>query len=163
MLGGDARELSVRTCFPRLWYNEQRFRSVFLGSMLSTFAAYRRRSWLSLDLLNPLLQRISTGGRCYTLRGGLATLVLRLRERLAQPAAGVRPVEFLEDAEGTRFEPVAAATADAALGGQVQVQLSSGRVLHADAVVAAVPPDVLRDLLNKSSMSDQLAPSGASV
>ena len=30
-LAGDAKELSVRTCFPRLWYNERRFGSVFLG------------------------------------------------------------------------------------------------------------------------------------
>lgn len=30
-LAGDAKELSVRTCFPRLWHNEQRFGSVFLG------------------------------------------------------------------------------------------------------------------------------------
>ena len=30
-LAGDAKELSVRTSFPRLWYNEQRFGSVFLG------------------------------------------------------------------------------------------------------------------------------------
>ena len=30
-LAGDAKELSVRTCFPRLWHNERRFGSVFLG------------------------------------------------------------------------------------------------------------------------------------
>eukprot|EP00913_Durusdinium_trenchii_P001193 g1097.t1 len=44
-------ELSVRTCFPRLWHNEQRFGSVFLGAALSTVLAYRRRSWMALDLL----------------------------------------------------------------------------------------------------------------
>eukprot|EP00438_Fugacium_kawagutii_P017445 Skav208475 [mRNA] locus=scaffold1104:348673:349732:- [translate_table: standard] len=30
-LAGDATNLSVRTCFPRLWQNERRFGSVFLG------------------------------------------------------------------------------------------------------------------------------------
>ena len=30
-LAGSAEQLSVRTCFPRLWNNEQRFGSVFVG------------------------------------------------------------------------------------------------------------------------------------
>ena len=30
-LAGNAKDLSVRTCFPRLWQNEQRFGSVFVG------------------------------------------------------------------------------------------------------------------------------------
>eukprot|EP00933_Yihiella_yeosuensis_P033449 TRINITY_DN27151_c0_g1_i2.p1 TRINITY_DN27151_c0_g1~~TRINITY_DN27151_c0_g1_i2.p1 ORF type:complete len:505 (-),score=82.48 TRINITY_DN27151_c0_g1_i2:104-1618(-) len=77
-LAGDARLLSVRTCFPRLWYNERRFRSVFVGSALSTLVAYRQRSWLSLDLLDPLLQRVSAGGRSYTFRNGMESLVSAL-------------------------------------------------------------------------------------
>eukprot|EP00439_Symbiodinium_sp_Y106_P059916 s348_g8.t2 len=31
-LAGKAEDLSVRTCFPRLWHNEQRFGSVFIGA-----------------------------------------------------------------------------------------------------------------------------------
>ncbi|CAJ1456237.1 unnamed protein product [Effrenium voratum] len=55
-LAGDATELSVRTCFPRLWHNEQRFGSVFLGAALDSVLSYRQRSWMALDLLDRILQ-----------------------------------------------------------------------------------------------------------
>lgn len=77
-LVGNAKELSVRSSFPRLWHNEKRFGSVFLGvstlgrshesldwpypipsipsqstkAALSTISAYRQRSWMALDLLD---------------------------------------------------------------------------------------------------------------
>ncbi|CAE6942466.1 PPOX [Symbiodinium sp. KB8] len=53
-LAGKAEELSVRTCFPRLWHNEQRFGSVFVGAALGALSSYRQRSWMALDLLPEL-------------------------------------------------------------------------------------------------------------
>lgn len=148
MFAGDARQLSVRTCFPRLWFNERRFRSVFIGSMLSTFSAYRRRSWLSLDLLDPLLQRVSAGGRCYTLRNGLGSLLDRLEDRLAHPTVGTRPVEFAE--EPVRVQRFAGQRDGAP---QVELQLPDGRLFEADAVVATMPPPQLAALLEVSGLA----------
>eukprot|EP00747_Dinoflagellata_sp_TGD_P012609 gnl/TRDRNA2_/TRDRNA2_121834_c0_seq1.p1 gnl/TRDRNA2_/TRDRNA2_121834_c0~~gnl/TRDRNA2_/TRDRNA2_121834_c0_seq1.p1 ORF type:complete len:558 (+),score=71.18 gnl/TRDRNA2_/TRDRNA2_121834_c0_seq1:97-1674(+) len=149
-LAGDARYLSARTCFPRLWFNERHFRSVFVGAMLSTVAAHRRRSWLSLDLLDPLLQRISTGGRCYSFKGGLGMLPERLSERLQNPAAGTRPAEILSGAEAVAIkEPTQT------LEGGLQppeVLLSDGRSIAADAVIAAVPPADLLHLIDRSGL-----------
>lgn len=154
MLGGDARELSVRSCFPRLWFNERRFRSVFLGSMLSTFSAYRRRSWLSLDVLDPLLQRVSAGGRCYTLRSGMSALLDRLEDRLLHPEVGARPVEII-DASVERVH-----VTDASPRAEVKIQLSSGRSEQAEAVIGAVPPAELARLLEASGLD---APAGGST
>eukprot|EP00928_Gymnodinium_smaydae_P038449 TRINITY_DN26520_c0_g3_i1.p1 TRINITY_DN26520_c0_g3~~TRINITY_DN26520_c0_g3_i1.p1 ORF type:complete len:404 (-),score=85.94 TRINITY_DN26520_c0_g3_i1:107-1318(-) len=153
-LAGDARELSARTCFPRLWYNERRFRSVFLGSALSVIPAHRRRSWLSLDLTDPLLQRVVTGGRCYSLRQGLGALPARLEELLRGPPAGTRPAEVLTEASVAALRPTAAA--EAASAGEpapsVEVVLTSGRQIAADVVVSARSPRDLSDLLRTSGL-----------
>eukprot|EP00931_Biecheleriopsis_adriatica_P057485 TRINITY_DN34105_c0_g1_i1.p1 TRINITY_DN34105_c0_g1~~TRINITY_DN34105_c0_g1_i1.p1 ORF type:complete len:525 (+),score=101.15 TRINITY_DN34105_c0_g1_i1:29-1576(+) len=139
-LAGDAKTLSVRTCFPRLWFNEQRFGSVFMGAALSTILAYQRRSWLSLELLDPLLQRVATGGRCYSFRQGMSSLVEALEERLLQPPPGTRPAEILLQASGTSEREAAT------------VQLSDGRSLEADVVLAAIPPPALAKLLERSCL-----------
>ncbi|CAE7306092.1 Ppox [Symbiodinium natans] len=55
-LAGKAEDLSVRTCFPRLWHNEQRFGSVFVGAggsetqstdgnLHATCLIFRRSTW----------------------------------------------------------------------------------------------------------------------
>lgn len=142
-LGGDARQLSVRACWPRLWFNEQHFRSVFVGSMLSVLPAFKRRSWLSLDLSDALLQSVCTGGRCYSFQNGLGTLVARLQERLTTPAAG-RPVEILS------ATVAACRTVHQAAG--VEVVLEDGRIVEADTVISALQPQVLADLLARSGL-----------
>jgi len=146
-LAGDARQISVRTCFPRLWFNERRFRSVFMGSMLSVFSAHQQRSWLSLDLLDPLLQRIAAGGRCYSFQAGLGALTQRLEDQLREPPAGTRPAEILLEAEvAALVAPKAAAHKSA------EVRLRNGRCVQADAVVSALPPWELALLLAASGL-----------
>eukprot|EP00930_Biecheleria_cincta_P084090 TRINITY_DN73580_c0_g1_i1.p1 TRINITY_DN73580_c0_g1~~TRINITY_DN73580_c0_g1_i1.p1 ORF type:complete len:523 (-),score=97.23 TRINITY_DN73580_c0_g1_i1:33-1601(-) len=146
-LAGDARNLSARTCFPRLWYNERRFGSVFLGAALSTMLAYNRRSWLSLDLLDPLLQRIATGGRSYTLRQGLGSLAEALEAKLLHPSPGTRPAEILR---GISVEKLQAVQAGPPRG--ASLSLSNGESLDADCVLAALPPAQLAELLQRSGM-----------
>lgn len=160
MLGGEARELSVRSCFPRLHFNERRFRSVFVGSMLSVFSAYQRRSWLSLDLLDPLLQRVSAGGRCYTLAQGLESLTRRLEERLKEPPMGTRPAEFLttrmegEEVGRLRFKVHSGNGGSAPLPttASVEVQLPDGQGVHCETVICALPPEVLDSILLSSDL-----------
>jgi len=156
-LAGDARSLSVRTCFPRLWYNERRFKSIFVGSFFSVASAYRQRSWLSLDLLDPLQQRISAGGRCYSFRSGMGTLLERLETALQEPPLGTRPTEILREAA------VAGVRANGT-GPPAEVLLDDGRSLEADAVVAAVPPYELARILSASGLDVPHADaSGASL
>lgn len=146
-LAGDARRLSVRTCFPRLWFNEQRFRSVFVGAMLSTLLAYKRRSWLSLDLFDPLLQRVSAGGRCYSFRGGLSMLVKRLEERLCMPPVGTRPAEILTGVSVKKLHRAGSAALPTA-----EVELDDGRLITADTIIATIPPHILGHTLASSGL-----------
>eukprot|EP00929_Paragymnodinium_shiwhaense_P048525 TRINITY_DN24529_c0_g2_i1.p1 TRINITY_DN24529_c0_g2~~TRINITY_DN24529_c0_g2_i1.p1 ORF type:complete len:516 (-),score=101.65 TRINITY_DN24529_c0_g2_i1:258-1805(-) len=148
-LAGDARRLSVRTCFPRLWYNEKRFRSVFVGSGFSMMAAHRRRSWLSLDLLDPLLQRVAAGGRSYSLRHGLGMVPERLEEKLMAPPVGTRAAEFLKDSEVAALRSSTAGAAEKGTA-PVEVVLKCGRTLPADAVVSSERPGQLGGLLEAS-------------
>lgn len=143
LFAGDSRLLSVRSCFPRLWYNEQRFRSVFIGSMFAVAAAHSKRSWLSLGLLDPLLQRVSTGGRSYSFRDGLGTLLQALEEKLDKPLPGKEhtvswsgTVSHLQDIDG-----------------QATVVLTKGESFQADLVIAAIPPARLSHLLEPSTES----------
>ncbi|CAK9104063.1 unnamed protein product [Durusdinium trenchii] len=143
-LAGDAKELSVRTCFPRLWHNEQRFGSVFLGAALSTVLAYRRRSWMALDLLDPLLQRVAAGGRCYSFRAGLSTLVGALEEQLMNPPPGTNAADLRRDASIETLEPTES--------GKPRVQLRDGFQLEADCVIASIQPTALGQLLKRSGL-----------
>eukprot|EP00933_Yihiella_yeosuensis_P033448 TRINITY_DN27151_c0_g1_i1.p1 TRINITY_DN27151_c0_g1~~TRINITY_DN27151_c0_g1_i1.p1 ORF type:complete len:538 (-),score=90.43 TRINITY_DN27151_c0_g1_i1:104-1717(-) len=160
-LAGDARLLSVRTCFPRLWYNERRFRSVFVGSALSTLVAYRQRSWLSLDLLDPLLQRVSAGGRSYTFRNGMESLVSALEEKLLHPSPGVRPVELLRNSKVAKL--TASLESSSPAGMEAEVTLDCGRQLQADTVVSGLPPTELSELLRRSSLDVPDASDGKSL
>ncbi|CAE8715107.1 unnamed protein product [Polarella glacialis] len=162
-LAGDARTLSVRTCFPRLWFNERRFRSVFLGAAASTFLAYQRRSWLALDWLDPLLQRISTGGRCYSFQHGMGSVVTALEEKLKNPSPGTRPADLLLGVSAHRLQRPASPSPGTE-DGAAEVSLSDGRVIHADCVIAALPPSELSSLLGSSGLDVAGAePAGGSL
>lgn len=144
-LAGDAKELSVRTCFPRLWHNERRFGSVFLGAALSTFLAYRQRSWMALDLLDPLLQRVAAGGRSYSFRTGLMSLIDALEEQLLNPAPGTSAAEIRRNSAIDRLQSPEDGT-------KAQVLLRDGSRVEADCVIAAIPPTVLGGLLKSSGL-----------
>ncbi|CAE6971345.1 PPOX [Symbiodinium sp. CCMP2592] len=143
-LAGKAEDLSVRTCFPRLWHNEQRFGSVFVGAALGALSSYRQRSWMALDLLDPLLQRVATGGRSYSFRNGLSSLTDTLEESLQRPAPGTRPAEIRLGSAVQRLEDPGDNSKI------VHVCLGDGSRVDADCVIAAIPPHTLGGLLQRS-------------
>jgi len=145
-LVGNAKELSVRSSFPRLWHNEKRFGSVFLGAALSTISAYRQRSWMALDLLDPLLQRVATGGRSYSLRAGLSSLVDTMEEQLLNPPPGCNAVEIRRNCTMHRLHPPKED------GTKAFVSLRDGSHIEADCVIAAIQPTALGELLKNSSL-----------
>eukprot|EP00927_Polykrikos_kofoidii_P047421 TRINITY_DN41555_c0_g2_i1.p1 TRINITY_DN41555_c0_g2~~TRINITY_DN41555_c0_g2_i1.p1 ORF type:complete len:540 (-),score=56.45 TRINITY_DN41555_c0_g2_i1:112-1665(-) len=161
---GDARRLSVRTCFPRVWYNEKSFRSVFMGSAFSMVSAHRRRSWLSLDLFDPLLQRVATGGRSYTLRHGLGTLPAKIVERLTAPPVGTRPAEIITDSEVAILRSrVQASPGTSTPQHAVEIILDSGRIIPADTLVSAIRPAALAEILSSSDLDVPLHATDASL
>jgi len=147
--GASASEVSVRSCFPRLWSNEKRFRSVFVGSILSTFTTYRQRSWLSLDLLDPLLQRVSAGGRCYTLRRGLGSVLDKLEEKLKHPL-GTQPAQFNKQVVRIAQQQESR---------KVELTIAGGQVVAVDAVISTLKPAETASILASSNLDCPLPPS----
>ena len=78
----SSNNVSAVTSLPRFWFAEKRWRSVLLGSLLfDRFSPSRSVGELpSLMLSDSLKQRASTGGRLWTITGGIAKLEDMLQE-----------------------------------------------------------------------------------
>ncbi|CAL1137851.1 unnamed protein product [Cladocopium goreaui] len=94
---------------------------------------------------DPLLQRIAAGGRSYSFRTGLMSLIDALEEQLLNPAPGTNAVEIRRNSAIDRLQ----APKD---GTKAQVLLRDGSRVEADCVIAAIQPTVLGELLKTSGL-----------
>lgn len=165
IFGGDARRLSLRSCFPALAGYEEAEGSLLLGAI---------RSDVNSTPLPPpdpgtdaLLARVA-GARVWTLQSGLSTLSDRLVEWLRGTGAvriesGARceglymsrekPFDSTNATKAELAQPVRIATASdvaSAGSGGVTVRLSDGRVLEADHVVSTLSARELGAVLREA-------------
>ena len=106
MFGGDARQLSIRSCFPRAWNNEQRYSCVLAGSAFDILRQSRQRSWMCLDSFDSLLMKVAAyGGRLYSFRGGVSSFVDSTIDQLKDPDIGQLQAELALQINGKPLPP----------------------------------------------------------
>ncbi len=143
---GDIAELSVRSTFPQLVDLEQAHGSLVRG----LFAAQRARSgapppgggWKGARELLGWLRRESETAQSpfYSLRGGMGSLVDELATALPAGAARTQADVKRVAMDGERW----------------RVELGSGQVLDADALVLATPAHVAAALVPDASLGSEL-------
>eukprot|EP00435_Cladocopium_sp_Y103_P066927 s923_g29.t1 len=94
---------------------------------------------------DPLLQRVAAGGRSYSFRTGLMSLIDALEEQLLNPAPGTSAAEIRRNSAIDRLQSPEDGT-------KAQVLLRDGSRVEADCVIAAIPPTVLGGLLKSSGL-----------
>ncbi|CEL98384.1 unnamed protein product [Vitrella brassicaformis CCMP3155] len=169
LLGGDARQMSTRSHFPRLWFLERRRGSLMRALLFprrGDFVYASKDSWLDIPPWDPLNQAVQyEGGRTFTLHEGCEALIRVLVQALKEadgyrgtptitPTTTDAPTPFLElrtDARVAAMRPT---------GEKVEVSFadsSGGPPILADHVIAAIPPDDLAAVLRHSQFDGVIA------
>jgi len=130
LYGLKSDKCSVKWSFPRIWHNESVYGSVFLGALAEIMLHAKRKSWLGLKAFDHLNAKICTGGRMYSFRGGLETLLTALRERIEDKKLERShcPVQVIKDGDIKSIQS----------GTSPVVKLFDGREIHADFVLSAL-------------------------
>lgn len=138
VFGGDASQLSLRACFPRMWAMEVKYRSLFRatfalawgsqrdgrklqGTALPANAATANRTWAPLG---------APSGRLTSFRGGMEDLIRALLDVLGDAVQVSCHVSTLDEHAPLASDRTSPAEPD---GGFVLYVKEKGR-LHADAV-----------------------------
>lgn len=136
---GDAKKLSARSCFPKLWEMEQETGSILRG-------AFRSKKKKEED---PWIQKMQKRG-LFTFKNGMQTLPDALAEKLGGDLLLNETVQAIEQHQN-----------------QWQIQLSK-RVISADIVISALPPHSLSELIKplipkSATLLDQLQSTSVGV
>ncbi|XP_072049287.1 protoporphyrinogen oxidase-like [Amphiura filiformis] len=143
---GDARELSVRSCFPLLHKYEQQHGGIIKGGYQATQVRPEKDSFLAHDDLMQKEHREKWS--VWTLKGGLQTLVEKLEWRLGIDRVVINTgetcshLEFVDEEESEGGKKVAIVTA-------------GGKKWQADHVVSCIPSHNLGQLMEEEH--DQFA------
>ena len=129
---GDAKKLSIRSCFPKLWHFEKETGSVIGG-------AFRSKKKKEED---PWIQEVQKQG-LFTFKNGMQTLPDTLAEKLGGDLLLNESVQEIKQHQN-----------------RWQIQLSE-RAISADIVISALPPHALSELLKPlnskfSTLLDQI-------
>eukprot|EP01119_Soliformovum_irregulare_P012956 TRINITY_DN3402_c0_g1_i2.p1 TRINITY_DN3402_c0_g1~~TRINITY_DN3402_c0_g1_i2.p1 ORF type:complete len:371 (-),score=108.29 TRINITY_DN3402_c0_g1_i2:322-1434(-) len=132
--GGNARNLSLKSCFPSMFRTASQNRSFILGSIFGPKDASTK---------SPLDQYIPS---VYSFQNGLATITDALESSLASKVNlirgnGVQSLKFHENSTSTS---------------SWKIQLENGETLDADYIFSALPLDVLPKILPKPIADPQL-------
>jgi protoporphyrinogen/coproporphyrinogen III oxidase len=120
IFGGDIRELSIKSCFPKLHQFEQREGSILKGMLKNRTAAPALSPWMQSMQKHPILSFYQ----------GMETLVKVLSEKLS-----------------SHLELGKTLTSVAVLPNSVQLQMSDGHQMDLDYLFLAIPAEATGKLL----------------
>ena len=135
IFGGDARKLSIRSCFPMLFDHEQRHGSIVKAELKSMLSSKFRAS-PAKD--SDLVQTAKSGNwMAWTLKNGIQTLPEMWADHLS-----ARGVEILTDTECNEINFIG--------DNKVYVHTSDGVVHECERVISALPTNRLSQLLHST-------------